>query len=336
MKIDCHVHIVGNGSSGSGCWLKKPGWRWPLQALMVRHIGLSVSALKGDLDNLYVDKLLHWVRESSLDAVIILAQELVYDEFGNLQKDLGIAYVPNDYVLKLCRQHKQFLPAVSIHPARKDALEELDRSIDGGAVMMKCLPNCQNIDCRDTRYTRFWERMAEAGIPLLAHTGGEHTLQVIRPDLADPRILKRPLEIGVTVIAAHSGSKSGVSDPEYFHHFADMAQKYPNFYGDNSAFNIPIRSRVTPKCVEQPLHTKMLHGSDYPVPIFGHWAWMRGFIDWPTFRKWQQHPNPIERDVQLKRAMRFDERTFTRVADLLPKSALRKFALNEALSPLIA
>jgi predicted TIM-barrel fold metal-dependent hydrolase len=336
MKIDCHVHIVGNGSSGSGCWLKKPGWRWPLQALMVRHIGLPVSALKGDLDTLYVDKLLHWVRESSLDAVIILAQELVYDEFGNLQKDLGIAYVPNDYVLKLCRQHKQFLPAVSIHPARKDALEELDRSIEGGAVMMKCLPNCQNIDCRDTRYTKFWERMAEAGIPLLAHTGGEHTLQVIRPDLADPRILKRPLEIGVTVIAAHSGSKSGVSDPEYFHHFADMTQKYLNFYGDNSAFNIPIRSRVIPKSTATPVAAKMLHGSDYPVPIFGHWAWMRGFVDWPTFRKWQQHPNPIERDVQLKRAMGFDERTFTRVADLLPKSALRKFALNEALSPLIA
>lgn len=333
MKIDCHVHIVGNGSSGSGCWLKKPGWRWPLQALMVRHIGLPVSALKGDLDSLYVDQLLRWVRESSLDAVIILAQELVYDEFGNLQKDLGIAYVPNDYVLKLARQHKQFLPAVSIHPARKDALEELDRSIEGGAVMMKCLPNCQNIDCRDTRYTKFWARMAEAGIPLLAHTGGEHTLQVIRPDLADPRILKRPLEIGVTVIAAHSGSKSGVTDPEYFHHFADMTQKYPNFYGDNSAFNIPIRSRVIPKCVAEPVAAKMLHGSDYPVPIFGHWAWMRGFIDWATFRKWQQHPNPIERDVQLKRAMGFEERAFTRLADLLPKSALQKFAPNEVLSP---
>ena len=145
--------------------------------------------------------------------------------------------MPNDYVLKLAKQHKQFLPAISIHPARRDALNELEKGIAEGAVMMKCLPNCQNIDCREPRYTKFWERMAEAGIPLLAHTGGEHTLQVIRPDLADPRILKRPLEIGVTVIAAHSGSKSGVSDPEYFHHFAEMALKYPNFYGDNSAFN---------------------------------------------------------------------------------------------------
>jgi hypothetical protein len=126
MRIDCHVHIVGNGSSGSGCWLKKPGWRWPLQALMVRQIGLPVSSLKGDLDTLYVEQLLRWVQTSSLDALVILAQELVYDEHGNLQEELGIAYVPNDYVLKLAKQHKQFLPAISIHPARRDALDELE------------------------------------------------------------------------------------------------------------------------------------------------------------------------------------------------------------------
>ena len=36
--------------------------------------------------------------------------------------------------------------------------------------MLKLLPNCHNIDCNDRRYTRFWEKMAEAGLPLLAHT----------------------------------------------------------------------------------------------------------------------------------------------------------------------
>ena len=45
--------------------------------------------------------------------------------------------------------------------------------------MMKCLPNCQNIDCSNDRFKPFWNRMAEVGLPLLAHTGGEHTLQVI-------------------------------------------------------------------------------------------------------------------------------------------------------------
>ena len=45
---------------------------------------------------------------------------------------------------------------------------------------MKCLPNCQNIDCADARYRPFWEKMAVLGLPLLAHTGGEHTVQVVQ------------------------------------------------------------------------------------------------------------------------------------------------------------
>jgi len=101
-------------------------------------------------------------------------------------------------------------PGISIHPARSDAREELDRCLEGGAVLLKCLPNCQNIDWSDRRYTGFLERMAEAGLPLLAHTGGEHTLPVVDARLADPRVLVRPLEIGVTCIAAHCGTASGL------------------------------------------------------------------------------------------------------------------------------
>ncbi len=318
MRIDAHVHIVGNGSSGSGCWIRTKKWQWPLQALMVRHIGLPVSALKGDLDTLYVERLLASVKASSLDAVVILAQERVYDDSGKLLEDHGTAYVPNDYVLKLAREHDCFLPAVSIHPARPDALEELNRCIAAGAVMMKCLPNCQNIDCRDRRYTKFWERMAEAGLPLLAHTGGEHTLEVVRPELADPRTLEWPLQCGVTVIAAHSAGKSGLGDPEYFHFFTEMLERYPKLYGDNSAFNIPIRSRLIPKCTRAPVHERMIHGSDYPVPVFGHWARLRGSLPGETFAKWQKHPNVLERDYQFKIGMGFSGETFTRVASLLP------------------
>jgi predicted TIM-barrel fold metal-dependent hydrolase len=323
MRIDCHVHIVGNGSAGSGCWFRTPAWQFPLQALMVRHIGLPISALKGDLDDLYVEKLRENVRMSSLDAAVILAHEQVYDEHGNLQGHLGTSYVPNDYVLKLGRAHREFLPAVSIHPARRDALDELNRCIAEGAVLMKCLPNCQMIDCRDRRFIPFWERMAEAGLPLLAHTGGEHTLQVLRPDLADPRTLELPLECGVTVIAAHSAGKSGLTDPEYFHSFVQMAQKYSNLYGDNSALNIPIRSRLLRKCLRPDIAHRILHGSDYPVPVFGHWAWMRGFISWRAFRRWQRQPNVIERDYQIKRAVGFSDETCTRLQQLLPAAALR-------------
>jgi predicted TIM-barrel fold metal-dependent hydrolase len=315
--IDMHVHIVGNGSGASGCWLRVRGWHRPLAAMMLRDIGLPRRGLSSDLERLYVERLLELVRASSLGAIVILAQDLVRDEHGRAIEGAGSFYVPNDYVLKLAGEYPEFLPAVSIHPARPDALEELDRCLQRGAVMMKCLPNCQNINCGDRRFTRFWERMAQAGLPLLAHTGGEHTLPVVCREFADPRVLTLPLECGVTVIAAHCGTKSGLFDPEYFHVFTEMTTRYPNLYGDTSAFNVPIRGRHVPECLRPPLVERMLHGSDFPVPVHGHFAWMKGFVDWQTFRRWERDPNVLERDYQLKRAMGFPPDTFTQIWKLL-------------------
>ena len=315
--MDIHVHVVGNGAGGTGCWLRVRGWRRAMAALMLRHIGLPGDALHGDLDRLYVERLLELVRGSSLGAAVILAQDDVHDEQGRVMAGVGTFYVPNDYVLKLAHQHPEFLPAVSIHPARPDALEELERCLAAGAVLMKCLPNCQNINCADRRFTKFWERMAEAELPLLAHTGGEHTLPVVRPAFSDPRALALPLEIGVTVIAAHSGTKSGLTDPEYFHVFAEMTQRFPNLYGDTSAFNVPLRGRHTRECLREPLASRLVHGSDFPVPVQGHWSWLRGFVDWKAFRHAENERNILERDYQLKLAAGFPPEHFTRIGKLL-------------------
>ncbi len=316
--IDMHVHVVGNGSGGTGCWVRTPAWRWPLQAFMARHIGLPIGALKGDLDHLFAERLVELVRSSSLDAVVLLAQEEVYDEQGRLMSNAGTAHVPNDYVFKLARAHPDiFLPAVSIHPARSDALEELERCLANGAVMLKMLPNCQNIDCNLPAYRRFWERMAEAGLPLLAHTGGEHTLQVVRPDLASPRVLLQPLECGVNVIAAHCATKSGLFDPQYFDELVTMLDKHPNLYADISALNTPFRGSVIPRCLQPGIVERLVHGSDFPVPVMGAWSWARGHIDWHTYRKWENHTNALERDYQLKRAMGFPEATFRRINEML-------------------
>jgi hypothetical protein len=315
--IDLHVHVVGNGSGGTGCWLRVGGWHRVMAALMIRHLGLPADCLRGDLDRLYIERLGQWVRSSSLRAVVLLAHDEVRAADGNIMPGVGSFYVPNDYVLQLAARHPEFLPGVSIHPARPDALEELERCLTAGAVLMKCLPNCHNIDCRDRRFTRFWERMAEAGLPLLAHTGGEHTVPVVRREFADPRFLRRPLECGVTVIAAHCATKSGLFDPEYFHVFAEMTRDYPGLYGDISAFNVPIRGRHIRRCLQTPLVDRLVHGSDFPVPVHGHFAWLQGFVGWRAFRQWERCPNILERDYQLKRAMGFPDAVFTRASGLL-------------------
>ncbi|MEY2564770.1 MAG: uncharacterized protein QOH88_2963 [Verrucomicrobiota bacterium] len=316
-RIDAHVHMVGNGMAGSGGWLRLGGWHRLLAGFMLRQLGIPASALEGDLESIYAEHLHTLVRDSSMDALVLLAHERVHDPDGTPREDLGSMFVPNDVVLGLARKFPEFLPGVSIHPARRDALDELERCLEKGAVLMKCLPNCQNIDCSDRRYRPFWERMAKAGLPLLAHTGGEHTVPVINAALADPRLLRSPLECGVTVIAAHCATKSGIFDRDHFDHWVAMLREFPNLYGDISAMISLNRSGHLRDCLRDDIAPRILHGSDFPVPALGHRLWLQGWIDRATFRRCQSIANPLERDWQFKRALGFGDEIARRVAGLL-------------------
>ncbi|MGI8820881.1 MAG: amidohydrolase family protein, partial [Chthoniobacterales bacterium] len=234
-RIDMHCHMVGNGVAGSGGWLRLGGWHRLLAGFMIKQLGFPAAVLEGDLEGVYSRHLLDLVRSSSLDAVVLLAHERVHDADGTPRDDLGSMYVPNEVVLDLAAAHPEFLAGVSIHPARPDAIAELERCLERGAVLMKCLPNCQNINPSDVRYRSFWERMAEARLPLLAHTGGEHTVPEVNPAWADPKLLRLPLACGVTVIAAHCATRSGPRDTDYFGDWTDMLLEFPNLYGDISA-----------------------------------------------------------------------------------------------------
>lgn len=325
MQIDLHVHVVGNGRNGSGCWYRPRGWTRLGEPWMLRSFGLDRRALREDLEAAYVERLLSFVRTSSLDAAVLLAQDEPHEANGRRLEGKGSFYVPNEYVLGLAGRHPEFLAGISVHPARPDALEELEKGLQGGAALLKCLPNCQNIDWADRRYTRFLERMAEPGLPLLAHTGGEHTLPVLDARLADPRVLLRPLEIGVTCIAAHCATASGPFDTDYFDVLVGMIRRFPRLYGDNSAFNTPngrLRGKHLERCLAEPLLGRVLHGSDAPVPVFGHEPYLRGYISRRAFAASRRERNPLQRDYLLKRAMGFPEESFTRAATLLRLPAL--------------
>jgi len=316
-RIDAHVHMVGNGLAGSGGWLRLTGWHRWLAGFMLRQLGVPASALAGDLEAIYAEHLKKLVRESSMDAVVLLAHERVHDPDGTPREDLGSMFVPNDVVLDLAKNFPEFVPGVSIHPARRDALAELERCLEAGAVLMKCLPNCQNIDFSERRFRQFWERMAEARLPLLAHTGGEHTVPVINAALADPRLLRFPLECGVTVIAAHCGTSSGGFDHDYFREWTGMLREFPNLYGDISAMVSLNRCGHLRDCLRDEIAPRILHGSDFPVPVLGHRIWLQGWIDRATFRRCQSIRNPLERDWQFKVALGFSDEIATRAVNLL-------------------
>ena len=184
---------------------------------MLKQLGFPAAVLEQDLESIYAQHLLELVRASSLDAVVLLAHERVHDPDGTAREDLGSMFVPNDVVLDLAERHPEFLAGVSIHPARARCARgtgALSGARRGADEVPAELPEHRLLGSR--AIVRFGNEWRRRGLPLLAHTGGENTVPVVNAALADPKLLRLPLECGVTVIAAHCATKSGLGDPDYF------------------------------------------------------------------------------------------------------------------------
>ena len=113
-----------------GLWLKG------LSEVMRRAVGMPLPLTHRDFDGKYVEALRELVRASYVDKALLLAQDEVYDEDGR-KLDFGSFHVPNDYLFKVCAENPEFVPAISIHPGRKDALAELERCLAAGARALK-------------------------------------------------------------------------------------------------------------------------------------------------------------------------------------------------------
>jgi len=314
--IDLHVHVLGNGKSGSGCRFATRWWQRPFIELMAANVGLKVSPDNPALDELFVERLVTWLRESSLGQAVILACDDVYDESGLRFPGLSGLFVPNDYVLELSRRYSELLPAASIHPARTDALAELERCAAGGAVLLKLLPCVQVVDCNREIYKAFWQRLAQLNLPLLAHTGGEFSLPTHRRDLQSIENLRLPLECGVTVIAAHCGTPALPWDRDYFDQFDEMRKTFPNLYGDISALSQVTHLKTLDRLRKDP--RQILYGSDYPVMTTAFWSRLAGWISNAEFDRLRSIRNPLEKKFQLTVALGFPEQIFTDIWKLLP------------------
>ena len=318
MKIDGHVHFVGDGSHGSGCWLRcSTLLDRIIEPVVKAQAGILKSSRQLGVDQADEERLIGLIDSSSLDAVLLLAMDYPYDPSGNCLKHKAKFYVPNDHVLSLAKKYSQIIPACSIHPARKDAIEELERCAEQGAIVLKLLPNCHNVDCSDIQYQPFWEKLSKLGMLFLAHTGGEFSVPVLNAKFADPRILRLPLECGVKVIAAHGAGKSGIWDPDYTTGLLHMMDQFPNLFTDNSALASPNRWRTIPALLDPKIQPRVIHGSDFPIPSGGFGPWIGKLLSNSEYINSRKIKNPLERDVFIKQAVGFQQSTFSRLADII-------------------
>jgi len=203
---------------------------------------------------------------TALDAAVVLAFDAVFDKSGAIDDPNTHLYVTNDYVIELAARHKNMLFGCSVHPYRKDAVDEIERCVKAGAVLCKWLPIVQNFNPGDPVCIPFYDALAHFKLPLLSHTGGEKTLPQLNLSVADPDLLKLAVERGVTVIAAHCGTKSAPFEPDYLPQFIKLAREHEHFYGDTAALNMPARSYAWKTLLKDDLlRGKLVHGSDWPI-----------------------------------------------------------------------
>jgi len=283
--VDYHTHVVGVGAGGTGN-LVNPAMRSrrrPLKYLKFL-VYLSAAGIK-DLENAdreFVLRLADQARHiADHGKYRLLAFDKHYTADGTVNAEKTEFYTANEHVFNLAAEFPDlFLPTMSVHPYRADALEELARWAGRGVKVVKWLPNAMGIDPSDPRCDPFYRSMRELGVVLLSHAGEEKAVEAEEDQrLGNPLHLRRPLDHGVKVIAAHCaglGENPDLDHPDrrlvpnfqLFMRLMEQKRYEGLLFGDILAMTQRNRLGVplTTILERTDLHARLVNGSDYPLP----------------------------------------------------------------------
>jgi len=327
--IDMHVHALGLGQEDDGTFVnpEKLSPRHPFMRFET-SLYLKATGVKGlaHFDRDYLEALAARARAFPQPVRLhLLAMDQAYRPDGTPDAARTEFHVPNAYVFEAAAQHPDlFVPVMSIHPARKDAIQELEACAAKGGRLLKWLPNAQAIDPADPRFDAFYRRMQELGVVLLTHAGEERAVAVKDAQaLGNPLKLRRPLDLGVTVIMAHCASLGGNADLD---HPGQVARNFDLFlrlmedpkyrgrlFGDLSAITQINRlpAALQTLLARPDFDGRLLNGSDYPLPGVDLIIWTRRLVELRLIsaaeRKalneiWKR--NPLLFDFVLKRTLK--------------------------------
>lgn len=303
--MDMHVHAAGLGGK-SGCYLS-PKIRDSYKiTTYLKAYGLTREALAKGGDGLSIARIAEWVSKSGIvkRATVLALDGAVTN--GDLDLSRSEIYVPNAFVAKEVKRYPWLRWGASLNPARKDALTLLEQAKRDGAVLVKWIPPIQGIDPADTANVPFYEKLKALGLPLLSHTGQERAFTEANDRLSDPRRLKLPLSLGVTVIAAHAASTGTTDGVDNMDLLLPMLQEFPNLYADISSLTQLNKLGYLRKLLlDRRSQGKLLYGSDFPLT---NTALVSPYyfpldLTWKMMHRLASIPNPFDRDVALKQAL---------------------------------
>ncbi|CAN5291695.1 hypothetical protein BH23BAC1_BH23BAC1_43420 [soil metagenome] len=283
--FDYHCHLVSIGTDNNFGYVNYKMYNPLFVPLKLRFnmfasaAGITSAAVT---DQQYIDglvKLLKLILD--LGKVSLLALDQYYDKMGRPHPEITRLYVPNDYLMRICNKYPEYFePVISVHPYRSDALQELEKWGEQGIKFVKWLGNSMNIDASDPLCEKFYQKMKEYNMTLLAHAGNEEAITVpAHQYLGNPLLYRKPLEMGLKVILAHcaghgmnldhdSKIKKPIKNYKLFYRMMDNPKYEGLLFGDIAAVTQINRCGSPLKNIieRSEHHHRLINGSDYPLP----------------------------------------------------------------------
>ncbi len=326
--VDYHLHLLGMGENGSGCYVNPRMLTW---AHPWPHFQFEIYRSAARIPDITRAESQFSLRLSELAKTapgrfLLLAFDENRGPDGLMVAKKTEFHIPNEYARKVANATpERFVAAGSVHPLRPDACEELRRLHAQGVRVIKWLPNAMGINPADPSCDPFYDTMHELGMILLTHGGVEAAVDAAEDQaLGNPQRLQRALEHRVKVIIAHCaslGTGKDLANPEappvenwkLFLRMMDDPRWHGLLYADLSATTQMNRSAEFLRTIlsREDLHARLVNGSDYPLPAVNVVIWLRpwvraGLLDPADIAPLREiyDTNPLVFDFALKRRLR--------------------------------
>lgn len=343
MKFDIHFHVVGKGTDindvennvyfypdDNNLWLTRI-----LYGLVDEELTRLSEELKlgGTIDTKQYLEIVYRLLSTSeeIDSVVLLGLDAVFDpDTGKLMEKETDLWVSNRFLSQTVENlnsrlrsesitGKRFYYGASVSPNRQNWQDEMAFVLgDPDAVLIKLIPSVQHIDLMSPKHKKYYEFLSSNNMPLLCHVGPEYSFpEGIREYKLDNfRNLASPLKCEVTVIAAHCATPvfPPPIDKDETKEFHEFMMKYNTddkvrLWGDTSAFSLSTRILFVREIVKTFPSKWLVNGSDFPIPIDGwvHLPRVTYDVSVEEYINILQTKNPLDRDVRIKKAHRFDD-----------------------------
>ena len=327
---DYHVHVIG--VSGTGNWVNPRllNW-WGLHHKARADVFLHSSGVRAieQFDVQYVDRLISLIKGMPVKGKYqLLAFDYFHTRDGKPDRARSEFFVDNHYVAALTDRYPDFLTAaVSIHPYRKDALEQIEYWAARGVRFIKWLPNAQGMDPRAGELDAYYAAMKRTQMVLLTHVGLELAVSSSGDGqaLGNPLAFTRALDMGVKIIMAHAASAGQGEDEkgvfrenfDLFMRLMDSTQYDGILFGEISGltqFN-RLPGPLTGLLERPDIHHRLVNGSDYPLPAINLLISTRLLAYYGFITEEEKHllneiyqSNPLLFDFVVKRTLRHPTR----------------------------